>query len=73
MSPEPSDCTPRRLPQWLVFWLILVLLLTVEKYTRVLLSTFPHYYEVKLCFLSWLLFRGGQSPELSAAVANARV
>eukprot|EP00966_Prymnesium_polylepis_P186354 4319487-Prymnesium_polylepis.2 len=46
--------------QWLTFWLILALLLTVEsKLLRVLLSAFPRYYEAKLGLLAWLLFRGG--------------
>ena len=46
--------------QWLTFWLILTILLFVERYlARVVLSTFPLYYEAKLIMLLWLLFRDG--------------
>ena len=44
----------------LTFWLILTILLFVERYlARVVLSTFPLYYEAKLIMLLWLLFRDG--------------
>ena len=46
--------------QWLTFWLILTILLFVERYlARVVLSTFPMYYEAKLAVMFWLLFRDG--------------
>lgn len=46
--------------QWLTFWLILTLLLFVERYlARVVLSTVPIYYHAKLLILAWLLFRDG--------------
>ena len=46
--------------QWLTFWLILSLLLFIERFlARVVLSTFPLYYEVKLAGLLWLLFWDG--------------
>ena len=46
--------------QWLTFWLILTLLLFVERYlARVVLSTFPLYYQAKLGLLCWLLFMKG--------------
>lgn len=46
--------------QWLTFWLILTLLLFVERFlARVMLSTFPLYYQAKLGLLCWLLFRQG--------------
>ena len=46
--------------QWLIFWLALTLLLFVERFlARVLLSTVPMYYEVKLCLLVWLARGGG--------------
>ena len=54
--------------QWLTFWLILALLLTVERSARVLLSTFPRYYEAKLCLLTWLLFRGGERRPATATL-----
>jgi hypothetical protein len=42
--------------QWLTFWLILTLMLFVERYlARVVLSTVPLYYELKLGLLAWLL------------------
>ena len=46
--------------QWLTFWLVLTLLLFVERFlARVLLSTFPLYYEAKLCLLVWLMVGDG--------------
>jgi len=46
--------------QWLTFWLILALVLFAERFfARVLLSTFPHYYEAKLGALVWLVWRSG--------------
>ena len=45
--------------QWLTFWLILTMLLFVERFlARVVLSTFPLYYEAKLALLVWLLWGG---------------
>jgi hypothetical protein len=44
--------------QWLTYWLIFFLLTTAEYGARVLLSWAPHYYEVKLLFLLWLMFAG---------------
>lgn len=46
--------------QWLTFWLILALVLFAERFfARVLLSTFPYYYEAKLGALIWLVWRSG--------------
>ena len=51
--------------QWLTFWLILTIILFIERYlARVVLSTInifgmPVYYEMKLALLVWLLFRDG--------------
>ena len=46
--------------QWLTFWLILTILLFVERFlARVLLSTLPLYYELKLALLCWLMLAGG--------------
>ena len=46
--------------QWLTFWLILALVLFAEGFfARVLLSTFPYYYEAKLGALIWLVWRSG--------------
>ena len=51
--------------QWLTFWLILTIILFIERYlARVVLSTVnvfgvPVYYEMKLILLIWLLFRDG--------------
>ena len=46
--------------QWLTFWLILTVLLFLERFlARVILSTFPLYYEAKLALLLWLLLGGG--------------
>ena len=46
--------------QWLTFWLVLTLLLFVERFlARVLLSTFPLYYEAKLGLLVWLMVGDG--------------
>ena len=46
--------------QWLTFWLILTILLFIERFfARVVLSTFPFYYQAKLGLLAWLLFRNG--------------
>ena len=46
--------------QWLTFWLILALVLFAERFfARVLLSTFPYYYEAKLGALVWLVWRSG--------------
>jgi len=46
--------------QWLTFWLILTILLFVERcLARVLLSTLPLYYELKLALLCWLMLAGG--------------
>lgn len=46
--------------QWLTFWLILTMLLFAERFlARVVLSSFPLYYEAKLGLLMWLMFRNG--------------
>ena len=46
--------------QWLTFWLILALVLFAERFfARVLLSTFPMYYQAKLGALIWLVWRSG--------------
>jgi hypothetical protein len=46
--------------QWLTFWFITVGVSFVERaFTRVLLSKFPVYYEMKLIVLIWLLFFDG--------------
>ena len=43
---------PVRLMQWLTFWLILTILLFIERFlARVVLSTFPLYYQAKLCLI----------------------
>jgi len=45
---------------WLTFWFILAVLLFLEKFlARVILSTFPLYFEAKLVLMLWLLFGGG--------------
>ena len=46
--------------QWLTFWLILTILLFVERFlARVILSSLPMYYELKLGLLCWLMLAGG--------------
>ena len=46
--------------QWLTFWLVLSVLLFAERFlARVILSSFPLYYEIKLIGLLWLLFADG--------------
>ena len=46
--------------QWLTFWFITAGVSFFERaFTRVLLSKFPLYYEVKLVLLIWLLFFDG--------------
>ena len=46
--------------QWLTFWLILTILLFVERFlARVILSSMPMYYEIKLALLCWLMLAGG--------------
>lgn len=54
---SPGGCDDR---QWLTFWLILAVLLFVERFfARVILSTVPFYYEAKLALLVWLVWRSG--------------
>ena len=43
--------------QWLTFWLIALLLTFTEGFYDLLLSRLPIYYELKLSFLIWLIFR----------------
>mmetsp|Transcript_25984 Transcript_25984/g.57742 ORF Transcript_25984/g.57742 Transcript_25984/m.57742 type:complete len:657 (+) Transcript_25984:22-1992(+) len=46
--------------QWLTFWLILTIVLFVERFfARVVLSRFPWYYEAKLAALVWLVWQSG--------------
>ena len=48
--------------QWLTFWLITTLLLFLERFlARVVLSTFPMYYEAKFALLIWLMYCDGAS------------
>jgi len=46
--------------QWLTFWVILTIILFVERFcARVILSSFPYYYQVKLLILIWLIWQNG--------------
>ena len=42
--------------QWLVFWLLMFSCSYLERFTDMLLSWLPRYYELKLVFLLWLMF-----------------
>lgn len=45
--------------QWLTFWLMLTIMLFIERFlARVVLSKVPIYYECKLLLLCWLIFGG---------------
>tara|TARA_B110001452_G_C15229162_1_gene425875 strand:+ start:106 stop:2529 length:2424 start_codon:yes stop_codon:yes gene_type:complete len=52
--------------QWLVFWLLMFAFAFVERFTDLLLSHIPRYYELKLGFLLWLMFSppGGGAEKL---------
>ena len=56
-SPGGDDDT-----QWLTFWLILAVILSIERlFARPILSTVPLYYETKLLITIWLLwFQGAE-------------
>ena len=45
--------------QWLTFWVIYFGFSGVERFTDVLLSHVPYYFELKLALLLWLMFRRG--------------
>ena len=45
--------------QWLTFWIIMMCFFAAERFTDVLLSRLPRYYEAKLCLLIWLMFYQG--------------
>jgi len=46
--------------QWLTFWVIITILHFIERFfARVLLSSFPYYYQVKLLILIWLVWWNG--------------
>eukprot|EP00286_Rhodomonas_abbreviata_P002249 CAMPEP_0181347916 /NCGR_PEP_ID=MMETSP1101-20121128/34129_1 /TAXON_ID=46948 /ORGANISM="Rhodomonas abbreviata, Strain Caron Lab Isolate" /LENGTH=303 /DNA_ID=CAMNT_0023460153 /DNA_START=21 /DNA_END=928 /DNA_ORIENTATION=- len=47
--------------QWLSFWMIFFLFTTVERFTDVILSKFPLYYECKLVVLIYLILFDGAS------------
>ena len=46
--------------QWLVFWLLMFACSFAERFTDLLLSWLPRYYELKLLFLCWLMKGGGE-------------
>lgn len=43
---------------WLVFWIMNMLLSTVESFTAVMLSRYPAYYFIKFLLIFWLLVWG---------------
>ena len=45
--------------QWLTFWMIMMLFFLAERFTDVLLSRLPRYYEVKFGVIVWLMFWQG--------------
>mmetsp|Transcript_4115 Transcript_4115/g.9396 ORF Transcript_4115/g.9396 Transcript_4115/m.9396 type:complete len:618 (+) Transcript_4115:44-1897(+) len=47
--------------QWLSFWMIFFVFSCVERFTAVLLSRIPMYYQLKLGALVWLMFFDGAS------------
>lgn len=45
--------------QWLTFWMIMMLFFVAERFTDVLLSRLPIYYEAKFLLIVWLMFAQG--------------
>lgn len=45
--------------QWLTFWMIMMLFFVMERFTDVLLSKLPVYYECKFLAIVWLMFFQG--------------
>ena len=45
--------------QWLTFWIIMMTFFLAERFTDVLLSRLPRYYEAKFLAIVWLMFFQG--------------
>eukprot|EP00301_Raphidiophrys_heterophryoidea_P023382 c7292_g1_i2.p1 GENE.c7292_g1_i2~~c7292_g1_i2.p1 ORF type:complete len:160 (-),score=33.20 c7292_g1_i2:58-537(-) len=59
-SPEKDDKT-----QWLVYWVLIGLLNTLEATFIFILEFIPMYYEIKLALIIWLQFGNPETNSLS--------